>query len=601
MARIVRTNTADFADTFRQIIGDDKPGLLCGSAVSIFAPTALEGGHVTSKNVASHLCDVAGINELCKATGARISDFKRAVEDAAYEVILQQHPKKAELPHLFQSYFLRHGSTDESKRVAFSATHEALADLLADGKISGIVTTNYDTCIESAYRAKEGRPTATVIVDRPEARSERPIFKLHGCAQHPNSMIFSLDQEFEMPAWKKAILADVANDHLVVIGYSGLDFEVCPELYDLKVNKITWIALEKAGRPVLSVNARRVLSKYRERAVVLSGDLQDVLVAWTGKGRCERGGSNELLSKQLFDCLSPSERRLWAARTFVTLSIPSAAENAIKLETQSLSPGEELDESFKRVELGVLNHSMHYFDNSDKNHALSRDETRDLISRIESSIGESGSSWMGGVYDRCQSALGYAKELADRVDDLEYKESTEQGIEWMSLLLSKRTLQRDDRHAVGTFILRLRALQDRAYRTGNHHLIDLCEEEISQISKSKRKRPERRMKKRSGQLFKQLGNYVGQVTALHTQVLKTKSSHLAKRLHRRAPLMVAYGLPPWRVYQTLINFEPDVNEREVLFEKFRSSIEACQFHEDYLKAMIEKSRMSVAHPDAIKV
>lgn len=601
MVRIVRTNRPDFAKTLGVILGDDRPGVLCGSAISIFAPTTLEGGHLTSRNVAAHLCQAAGVDELCRETGALARDFRDAIEHAAYEVILQQHPKRTELPQLFQSYFLRRGSTEDSPRVSFSSTHEALADLLADGRICGIVTTNYDTCLETAYWAKEGRPVPSVIVEEPDGQPERPIFKLHGCAEIPSSMIFSLDQEFEMPAWKKDVLAQIAGSHLVVIGYSGLDFEVCPELYDLDIKRITWVALERSEKPVLSVNARRVLSRYRDRAVVLSGDLRDVLVAWTGKGCCEKGDNGKLLSKQLIDCLAESERRLWAARTFVTLSIPSAAGKAIELERSSLKPGEELSDEFKKVELGVLNHSMRYFDNSDRNHALARDERRDLVSRIDSAIGESGSSWMGGVYDRCQSALDYARELAADVGDLEYKENTEQGIEWMTLLLSKRTLARGDKTAVDAFIDRLRALQVRAYKIGNHHLIDLCEEEISQITGKRQKRSDKRMKKQSGQLFKQLGNYVGEVTALNTRVVKTMSPQLAGRLRLHEPKMISFGLPPWRLYQTLIDFEPNLQDRETLFTKFVSSISGCQFNPDYVTAMIQRSRNSVNRPRGIKV
>ncbi|WP_187152408.1 SIR2 family protein [Allorhizobium ampelinum] len=588
-------------DVLLKELSSAAPGLLFGSAASIFEPTLLQGGRPTSQAVARALCEAAGVD----ATA-----FASAIEGAAYEALLQEHPVRSRLSRVFSNYFLRFGAAQGQETVRFNKCHQAIAHLLSQGRLSGAVTTNYDTCLEQAYEDLRATNSLNTIVQRNDAAkkvalAEEPapaptLFKLHGCARHPKSMIFSLEQEKEMPAWKKQTMGSLLGKTVLVLGYSGLDFEVCPELYDLNIDNLYWMAWGKNGVPDLTSNAIKVLNKERRRSTVICGDLCVFLSDMTpllsqDLPEVKNPVVPTLLSDKLLDALDQSGRRLWAARAFVMLSIPAAATSALRLERAG-SEDQILSRDFELVRLGALNHSMRYYDNADANKELSDDASLPLRDRIGHAIGESGACSMAGDEKRSREALTRARDLTHNLTNPLHRKRLLIKTEWMDLLL--QTAERDlkDSKLKENLIVRFRALQRRAYKTGEHILVDLCEQEVAQLSDvsvaaihSGKERP-------SGDIFEQIGNYVGQVTALDTRTQQTGSTELASQLRKRLEKMPLYGLPTWRVYRTLIDFAATLDERENLYRLFEESIANCQFHPDYVLRVQESTRQKVITP-----
>ncbi|NSZ87628.1 SIR2 family protein (plasmid) [Agrobacterium tumefaciens] len=589
-------------DVLLRELSSAVPGVLFGSAVSIFEPTLLQGARPTSQAVARALCEAAGLDA---------ATFASAIEGAAYEALLQEHPARTRLSRVFSNYFLRFGAAQGPETVGFNKCHRAIAHLLSQGRLRGAVTTNYDTCLEQAYEDLQLTKFLNTIVRRSDAarkvasgQNQLPLaptlFKLHGCARHPKTMIFSLEQEKEMPTWKKRTMGSLLGKTVLVLGYSGLDFEVCPELYDLEIDNLYWMAWGKNGVPDLTSNAKKVLNKDRRRSTVICGDMREFLsdmVPLLSRDLPEARNPvvPALLSDQLLNALDQSGRRLWAARAFAMLSIPTAASSALRIE-QAGSEDQTLSREFELVRLDALNHSMRYYDNADANKAMSEDASLPLRDRIAHAIGESGACSMAGDEKRSGAALSRVRDLIKNLTNPLDRKRHLIKVEWMGLLLESAARDPKDSDLKESLIVRFRALKRRAFNVGEHALVDLCEQEVAQLSNVGVTAISSRRDRSSGDIFEQIGNYVGQVTALDTRTQQTGSTELASQLRKRLEKMPLYGLPAWRVYRTLIDFAPTLDEREKLYRLFEESIATCQFHPDYVLRVRETTRQKVTAP-----
>ncbi len=327
LSEILLNVTPPSGDAYDATLDSIRSGgwsLLCGSAISIFEPTSLPSGMDVGSKLASAFCGEAGVDE----------PFRRLILEVPYEVILSLYPRKDELDHILASYF-RNGGTDHEAtgRLAPNAIHEVIASLLLDGTFRNVLTTNYDPCIEAG---SGGRIEASIDGGGLTGDRKGLLYKIHGCAVH-GSMVYTIEQEPRMPVDKVEILRRCAGDKLLVIGYSGLDFEVCPELYSMNLSRLVWIAFPAdASSPDLSPNARKVLGNHPNHLVICA-DMRTVFRDLLGLSKDwspDRGQPRTPdLPGLLWNRLSSSERRLWAARVFLNMSAPSAAFKMAPLQT----------------------------------------------------------------------------------------------------------------------------------------------------------------------------------------------------------------------------------------------------------------------------
>ena len=103
-------------------------------------------------------------------------------------------------------------------------------------------------------------------------------------------MVYQLSQEGEMARWKEKFLRQLLRGKtLLVIGYSGFDFEICPEIISSRVKNVIWISRDRPEH--MSHNAERVLRETK--GTLLVGDLQDALLA-LGSGFFSKNGNRNL-------------------------------------------------------------------------------------------------------------------------------------------------------------------------------------------------------------------------------------------------------------------------------------------------------------------
>ena len=166
--------------------------------------------------------------------------------------------------------------------------HRAFALLTGSGVIRHLVTTNYDVGLEAAFRDAAPSAPLTMVRDSTEAEHAGPdaphvLFKIHGCATVPfaREMAFRLTDEAQLPEWKRVTLRRlVARRTLLVVAYSGMDFEICPELPRMGAARLVW--LHYGPLEWMTPNAWRVVQEAG--GVVLQGSAQALAGALTGEG-----------------------------------------------------------------------------------------------------------------------------------------------------------------------------------------------------------------------------------------------------------------------------------------------------------------------------
>jgi hypothetical protein len=193
--------------------------VLLGSAISQFEPSGVPTGGAFSAAIGEHLS--AG------------SDHTARLQDVLWKTAFEHIMERCPAPRVVR------GELSRSLRdTPPNDVHRAFARLATAGAVGHLVTTNYDTGLEGAFA--ECCPTLPLapVRRRNEARRLRGgephvLFKIHGCAlpHFARTIVFRLRDEAELPGWKRELLTRLVEGHpLLVAGYSGLDFEICPEL-----------------------------------------------------------------------------------------------------------------------------------------------------------------------------------------------------------------------------------------------------------------------------------------------------------------------------------------------------------------------------------
>ena len=327
---------------------------LLGSGISIWHPSNLPNGQKIIDDLASVMASGGAVGEVAQ----------KLVSGSAFEHVMERYPN----PEVLQSIIAQ----------AFyptipNAVHKAFARLLNDGLISHIVTTNYDQGLENACsQVCDPRRMPTVVVEERDAKRIRDwhpvIFKIHGCASpgKQRTLVVSLREEGEMPEWKRDCLERLIHGRtLLVCGYSGLDFEICPELVRLSPKKIVWNSLwdPNTDSDALKPNAKRVLAE--KDGTVLVGDMREML-GHLDRAPCVAHFSSVSADfvQQLVDELDEWELDKWRVLVLNGVGCAAAAKSvALRLNSQpGLSVEQQLDALLALAE--ALFHSGLYMQSS---------------------------------------------------------------------------------------------------------------------------------------------------------------------------------------------------------------------------------------------
>lgn len=329
-------------DEIKRLFADGRVAVLVGSGVSIFPPTNLPSGQAFTKSLYESLFfdDAAGQGKpRIKTIERQNEEVEKLFGNFPFERAMERCPEQNTLLTLIKDFFHKENP---------NPIHEALALGLLTKRFESIVTTNYDCCLDVALGFpadcstqnvagnvrrvvfKDGDPPVNL------GPQEQVYFKIHGSTGDPSgaSLLFTTRHERAMDEYKRLLLERLWKGRiLLVIGYSGLDFEICPAIPNLKPKRVIWNFLqEEEGE---KANARNVLSKTRGR--VLVGEMQKLLptlLEGTGVRRSDlaelkpRNDKSGDVGGEIEKRFGPLTRRLWWLRILVAMTCAGPALRA---------------------------------------------------------------------------------------------------------------------------------------------------------------------------------------------------------------------------------------------------------------------------------
>lgn len=288
--------------------------VLVGSGISSFEPTSLPTGMALGKAIAQRLA----------AGGASDRDLlAKILSETAFEHIMERCPGQERVREVLSRRF---------RDVVPNPVHEALARLAAAGVVRHLITPNYDVALERAFA--HAAPSSDLVLVRREEDSTNleqdsihALFKIHGCATeaYADTIVFRLTDEAQLEPWKRDTLrALVAGRPLLVVAYSGLDFEICPELPQMGASRLVW--LHFGDLDWMTANAWRVVRQ--SGGVVLQGDAQALLGALLGGDKIKAAWAPAAAADfvaELFSGFSEEELDAWRTRLFGEIGCASDA------------------------------------------------------------------------------------------------------------------------------------------------------------------------------------------------------------------------------------------------------------------------------------
>jgi hypothetical protein len=319
--------------------------VLVGSAISAFEPSGIPTGGTFSEAISARLVEKS----------ANADTLKDVLWETAFEHIMERCPAP-EVVRRELSLALRDTPPND--------VHTAFARLTEAGVVRHIVTTNYDTGLENAFETCCPTLDVAYVRRRNEARRLRGdephvLFKIHGCARPHvrRTIVFRLRDEAELPVWKRELLGSLVRDRpLLVAGYSGMDFEICPELARMGASRVVWLTLRE---PDLNANSRAVID--RTGATVLVGDVRRLVTELGAFSRAPLSGAPPTVIDKIFDALTPRAVDLWRTRLFGEIGCgQEAAASALRLLA---SAGSDVERAEARQEHARAIFAMgHYLD-----------------------------------------------------------------------------------------------------------------------------------------------------------------------------------------------------------------------------------------------
>jgi hypothetical protein len=314
----------------RRLTAQGSVTLFLGAGVSNWQPTNLPTGGDFTCGVFDVLFDTAGMPPV---RGKDLDDLQRSFGSLPFEMLLQRCPTQSTLRGALAEMF----SVDTANPV-----HAAVSALAASGVVHSIVTTNYDLALDTALR-DAGAPLRPIVRKTLlSSRGERIYFKIHGSADDPETLVYRLLLESRLKPWKREILAScVEGRHLLLIGYSGADFEICPELAHMMPATILWNFLEPAsaaGSP-----GYRQVCRHQHKATPLFGDMR-MLLGLLGTAVTAAPGPNcrPEVARRLSSLFTSDELLLWRARVLNTIGLCRLAEQTLAVASPHTNPNIEV-------------------------------------------------------------------------------------------------------------------------------------------------------------------------------------------------------------------------------------------------------------------
>ncbi|WP_440955386.1 SIR2 family protein [Methanosarcina sp. Mfa9] len=335
--KIISLDTPEAEPIISQLL-QNPPVLLAGSGISGWDPTCLPMGKDFTKNMFDLLFPPHFLG-----SNPDLSESLNALwKNVPFENLLECCPNNQKLVLIIKRVF----EIDISNPI-----HKIIADALIDGKFRGIVTPNYDICLDKLLPEEKGIKRIVTENDFQSIGStiKKYYFKIHGSAddKEGETLVYSLSRESCLPNWKRNLLLDmIKGNSLLIVGYSGLDFEICPEILKMPVTNVLWNVREEIDtlediETKLSPNAS-LLSKEMQ-GYFLVGDMQTLFSSLTNHSIDLKWGktSNDLLNSFKNE-FTEFEIGIWRASLLNKIGCASLALKASE-ELLAMCPQKEID------------------------------------------------------------------------------------------------------------------------------------------------------------------------------------------------------------------------------------------------------------------
>lgn len=167
-----------------------------------------------------------------------------------------------------------------------NAHHRAVADLVRQGIVRSLVTTNFDTLFERACH-EAGVPLEVwpggAQLDPPKAGSGHPVlYKVHGSVTDATTLIDTVGQKLRgLPPPVHQRLASLFREHhVLVLGFSGRDLDFGPDYLsffsiDEMSPGVTWLVRPAAA--TVGVKVSQLIDRLGPRGKIVPAEIGDVL------------------------------------------------------------------------------------------------------------------------------------------------------------------------------------------------------------------------------------------------------------------------------------------------------------------------------------
>ncbi len=299
---------------------ESPPVLIAGSFISTWHPTSIPNG----QKVVSDLFELLFPTSVTQLNIKQSEYLKNIFYKVPFEHIFERCPSEQKILKIIINNF----SIDN-----YNCIHKALIDGLIENKIANIITTNYDLCFDKLLELAANFKINKVIKENDIqniTNYKKIYFKIHGSADDLSgeSIVFALRHECLMPSWKRDLLTELlTNKNLLVIGYSGLDFEICPELLRIPIKKIFW---NNFTDEFPSPNSELLLSSNSNN-VLLIGNMADLISDLIYPVFPREGKINKRFINEISTQLSEMELNFWRVILLNSMGCPSIALRVCEL------------------------------------------------------------------------------------------------------------------------------------------------------------------------------------------------------------------------------------------------------------------------------
>jgi tetratricopeptide (TPR) repeat protein len=245
--------------------------VFAGAGISMSPPSCLPDwrgfNHALLEEIKASALELAALSANAAAAIRRLDTEQLGVE-ALSDAIVQSFAG--------DSYFPLLEVLDSDQP---NANHEAIAELARRGRCRAVVTTNFDTLLESAFhRAGLG----CEVFEKPEdfrqsPKGDCPIYKIHGSVTASAGLVDTVSQKLRGLSFPvRARLIDLyQRNHILVLGFSGADLAFGVDYLALSALKssgqgITWVVEPRSAlnphacAAIESVNGKRVEATLAE-------------------------------------------------------------------------------------------------------------------------------------------------------------------------------------------------------------------------------------------------------------------------------------------------------------------------------------------------